>query len=134
MKPTISSLFQQLPTLQDDGLKRRILAALAQARVAEIRQKRHWQLFGLWSSTGVFFVALVLFGNTLLHSEFWNLVELLFTDSGTVWSYGGDFLFSLLETFPAVPLMMLLLPAMVLLFLFREWLSLEKRQNLKMAM
>lgn len=60
------------------------------------------------------------FGQDILASEFWQLASLLFTDAGIIMNYFSEFTYSLLETLPAFPIALILMPILSFL-LFQFW-------------
>lgn len=118
---TLSALFKNatLPNIPD-GLDGRIL------RQIEILQQNHLKrsLFitriGRFLSLGALFSAGFSFGHTIITSDFWKLLLLLFSDREVIMRYFSDFLISLLETFPAFSLSLILAP-IFFFFLFQFW-------------
>ncbi len=105
---------------------------LMQIDLLQSRQAYHQKRLSLAMivfSLGVFFVGVYQYGLTLIQSDFWTLLSLIFSDLGVLMSSLQDFSYSLLETLPLVPLLALLAP--IVLFFWSMSLLLavsEKRQ------
>jgi len=61
-----------------------------------------------------------IFAQTIITSDFWQLVSLLFSDASVVTQYWSAFLLSLLETLPALQISLILMPLLSFL-LFQFW-------------
>jgi hypothetical protein len=100
-------LKQEAPSLL---LRDRVLRAVAQAK------ERQTILYRRWSSLGIALSLLTLvwggveYETALLQSDFWTLITLLFSDIDVVMRSLGDFGYSLLETLPIMPLLILFTP------------------------
>lgn len=60
------------------------------------------------------------FGHSVIASDFWQLVALLFSDGSIIANYFSEFFLSLLETMPALPIAIILAPLFSFLF-FQFW-------------
>ncbi len=97
------------------GLERRILLAISAEAARQARRRLFLSYAGLIGSLGVFAYAAMTSGVHFVRSDFWHLLSLLFSDLGAVLGFWQDFLLSLAETFPVVPLIILLVPVFTLL-------------------
>lgn len=74
-------------------------------------------------SLGTFVFVLLNFWSGIVKSEFWSLLKLLFSDTAAVTSFWKDFLFSLLETFPAAHFAAILVPVLLLMVSLKIYFS-----------
>ncbi|MFZ1719904.1 MAG: hypothetical protein WAU28_00955 [Candidatus Moraniibacteriota bacterium] len=90
--------------------------------------------FGRIASLGALLYTGFAFGQDIVTSDFWQLASLLLTDAGIVMNYFGEFTSSLLETIPAFPIALLLIPILTfLIFQFRSLeISLERNHSLSL--
>lgn len=101
------SLPQEAPSL---SLREVILLRITVEEDLLAKRKRSWALFGLLTSFGVFSVFGLQYGALFLQSDFWTLLSLVFSDLGIIAVSFQDFFYSLLETLPVGPLLLLFLP------------------------
>lgn len=124
MKHTIHSIFQALPIPDISiALKDRILHAIVEEQSMRAQRERAWLLVGFLASAGFLVGAVGWYGSALVRSDFWSIVSLLFSDADVVLAYSGHFLYSLLETFPVIPVIAFLIPTLVLLLLGQEYVK-----------
>lgn len=117
---TLDSLFKNIRTDEPDkALEARILQALALARDFRLKRRLLMARAGFAGSLFAAVTAGFAYGQALLESDFWHLLPLLFSDISIVAQHWNDFLFSLMETFPAFALAALLTPIFFLLMSFR---------------
>lgn len=116
---TVKELFKDVQTsLPRQGLEDEILQTVLLLRSSQIRRRLIVSTAGLIFSGAFIVYAGVVYGSTLLGSEFFSVVSLLFSDIFVVASSWNDFLLLLLETVPVIPILLLLIPTFVfLLFL-----------------
>ncbi|MFA5872157.1 MAG: hypothetical protein WC858_05595 [Parcubacteria group bacterium] len=96
-------------------LEDKILHKISLIKEGRVRRKLLLSYVGFATSFSALIYAGTVFGSLILRSEFWNLANLLFTDMGIIAGHWTDFLFSLLETFPAVYLVAMIIPVFVFL-------------------
>lgn len=124
MDKKIDNLFKQLKNVEPSrGLEGRILRSIAAKQ--GWREKRRLifaDALGLFS-IGSFVFVLLNFWEGISSSSFWNLSALMFSDTGAVLSFWKDFLFSLLETFPAVHFAAILAPVLLLMVSLKIYFS-----------
>jgi len=82
----------------------------------EIRQKITSSYIYMFGSVCLFFYSFFAFGQSIIKSEFWSLVSLLFSDMQIVLSNWQEFVYSLLETFPLTATIAVLIPVVALLW------------------
>ncbi len=128
----ISSLFKNLtlatprPFLRD-----RILAAVALAGEQRTAAHRRFSLVGMILSGALLLFGGMEYGESLLQSDFWTLMTLLFSDMDFVVRSFGEFGYSLLETLPLLPLLVLFAPLTIFFWSLSLLLALPER-NTKM--
>lgn len=92
-----------------------VLAEIGLLREKQTKRKLVLSYFSLAGSLGAFVLAVFEYGGAFLQSEFWSLLKLLSTDAGIALENWNDFSFSLLETFPTVSVIIILIPIFALL-------------------
>lgn len=108
---TLYSLFVELKKEAPRPLLRsRILMAIAEAEEKEATLYRRFSFVGIILSLGTLVWGGIEYGEALLQSDFWTLITLLFSDVDVIMRSFGDFGYSLLETLPLMPLLMLFAP------------------------
>ena len=108
---TIKALFESMQmTLPDKDLEGRILSAIDSQRIVQAKRDYMIARIGFVGSFATLAFSGWSYGQVFLQSDFWNLVSLLFSDAAVVLLHWGDFSYSLLETFPALPIMLFLVP------------------------
>ena len=116
MKSSFISLFQSLPETELPlGLESRIFERIAELRLREARRAILVSYARLAVSGGLFVMACFFVGSTILGSEFVRTLSLLFSDMTLLAQYGSDFFWLVLETFPVIPVVLLLTPLFFLL-------------------
>jgi hypothetical protein len=114
MTQNIHKLFKNLNNIEPSrGLEGRILQAISAEEKKSIRVKIMLIYAGFASSIILLLYAVFSFEQAFLQSEFWSLLSLSISDAGTVMKYGGDYIFSLLETFPVILAVIFLVPLFV---------------------
>ena len=125
---TLNSLFKNIQVVEPEKtLEEKILRSIALATSQQTKRNLMIAWFGFVGS----FVALIFFGwsygPAFLQSDFWNLISLLFSDAVVVADNWSDFSFSLLETFPAFSIILLLFPVFTFLLTFSMYAKLFKK-------
>jgi hypothetical protein len=132
MSQKLHHLFKNIkeldPTERLEGL---ILQKIELERGKNVRNKLVFSYIGLISSTLAVFYTLLAFGQTLLRSEFWNILSLAFSDAGIVLANWHDYLYSAMETFPVLTVAIILLPIFILLMSIDFYLNLSHKNNFK---
>jgi len=116
------------PPSQLEGV---ILRRIGQEKSKQVKKRLILSYFGLLASTTAFFYTVPVFGNSLMKSEFWDMAHLAFSDIMIVAKNWNDFSLSLLETFPTVNIIAILLPIFTLLLSFSLYLDLDNKGNHK---
>lgn len=115
MNNRLRHLFQNLPEKEPSNrLKTVILARIERERTRSIQRKLWLSYAAIAVSLAAFLGALVTAGNALIHSEFWSLAALSFSDAMTIARDWQDFAYSLLETLPVFDLSVLIVPIVAL--------------------
>ncbi len=96
------------------------LTGLILARIEKIQRRNFWTKIAISTlgafasaSTAVYFF--IIFKESILFSEFWNILSLAFSDATIIASHYPEFFFSLLETLPAMTFAIILIPIFTLL-------------------
>jgi len=97
-------------------------------RAKTLKRKLVFSYLGLAGSSLAIFGAILGFGGSILQSEFWNLSTLLFSDLMVVAGNWQDFMYSLLETFPVINAIIILIPVFTLFLSFNAYLN-NRRSN-----
>ncbi len=112
---TLTILFRQSSNPEPNpGLRGKILNQIAVEQHRIVLVRRRLALFGVALSGLAFSAGVLMYGQMFLQSDFWTLLSLLFTDLSTILGTSQDFVYSLLETAPVLPLVVFLFPLMVL--------------------
>ena len=115
MKSSLHSFFKSLPEAElPVGLSERIFSEIGRVREREIRRTILFSRIRVVVSGVAACVALFFAGSAVLGSEFAQLISLVVSDTLVLTAYGGELFWLFLETFPAIPFMLFLIP----LFLF----------------
>jgi len=116
MTQNIKTLFKNLKDLEPSaGLGGKILKAIVLEKSWQAKKRLIFADALMLGSLGAFVFVLLNFWEGISKSEFWSLLKLLFSDTASVATFWKDFLFSLLETFPAVHFAAILAPVFLLL-------------------
>lgn len=116
MLQNIQNLFKRLKNVEPSrGLEGKILKSIAREKSWQVKKRLIFADALTLGSLGAFVFVLMNFWNGIAGSEFWSLLKLLFSDTTAVAAFWKDFLFSLLETFPAVHLAAVLAPVLLLM-------------------
>ena len=84
---------------------------------------------GLIGSILAVFYTLFSFGQTLLKSEFWSMLSLLFSDWQIVARNFYDFVYSVLETFPVLTVVIILIPIFTLFLSANTYFNLSNNKH-----
>jgi hypothetical protein len=123
---TLHAIFKEIPSVDFSmDMEGRISRAIEGERVALEKGRNRIFFAGFALSAVGLFVATLWHGSALIESDFWSMTALLFSDADVVMAHGSAFLFSLLETFPVIPAVVLLAPVFVLLLLAEEYAKLD---------
>lgn len=116
MKQDLHYVFKSISEIEPSPkLEGLVLSKIQFLKEKQTKRKLIFSYLGLAGSFGSFVLAVFSYGQILFNSDFWNLLKLLATDAGIIFENRNDFVLSLLETFPAASLAIILIPAFVLL-------------------
>lgn len=128
----LNQAFKAIKSIEPPAkLRAAILCNIKEAEIRQMRRKLMFSEAGLVGSVLAVFYTLFAFGQTLFKSEFWSMMSLVFTDAGIVLSHWNDFLYSVLENFPVLTLVIILLPIFVLFISISSYLKLSNKNNFK---
>lgn len=124
MSEKISRLFKKMKEIEPAaGLEGAILARIEAGKNFKIKRKRIISVFGLALSGVASVYAGLTFGNEILQSEFWKLMSLAFSDLGVISTNWENYVYSLLETFPAIYAAIIIAPVFALLLSISSYLN-----------
>lgn len=112
--------------LPREGLEKEIFQAVLVVKNREMRRRLMVSYVGIISSLGALVYTSLTFGKTLLESEFWSIILLVFSDLTVAVRYSNDFLLSLLETFPAFSVASVLLPTFIFFMFLNMYAGAQK--------
>lgn len=92
-----------------------LLSKIEFLKKRQVKKKLLLSYFSLATSFSFFLLTVFGYGNALVNSDFWDFIKLISTDTEVVFGNLGDFVFLLLETFPFMSLIMILIPVFALL-------------------
>ena len=116
MKRSFESLFKSLPETElPAGLESRIFDRIAELRLREARLAIIFSYARLVISGGLSIAAFSFVGSTIVESDFMQIASLFLSDMTLFAQHGSSLLWFLLETFPAIPIVLLLTPIFLLL-------------------
>ena len=130
MAKKLHQLFQNIaeinPPLQ---LERAILARIEAIKARRVRRQLVLSYAGLAGSVLAIFYTFFTFGLTLVKSDFWSLITLLFSDAGVVARDWNNYAFSLLENFPSLSFAAILLPVFLLMLSINSYLNINNKHK-----
>lgn len=133
MNAKFGQIYKETETFEPSPkLERLILKRIDRERSKQRREKMLLSWAGLTVSGAGIIYALAAFGQAILNSEFWSMITLAYSDIGIVAGHWQDFAYSLLETFPAVNLILIIAPVFSLLLFFHFLFSLNHKSNNKL--
>lgn len=124
---SLNRIFKDIQVFPEPVLEERILRVLSQEQERLVRKRTRLAVSGVALSIVLFLGTTLFLGTALIQSEFWSLFKLIFSDMGALMTSSGDFLYSLLETLPIVPLIAFFIPSTIFFFSMSFWLSLDER-------
>lgn len=129
---SIRFYFQHLARLDPNpSLETRVLGALRQEQARSLLFRKRIALVALIVSSLLFVGAVVSAGVTLVQSDFWTMLGLLFSDPAVMLDVAGDFFSVLLETLPLMSLLFLLAPLALSFWSAGAWLRAAGREPLR---
>jgi hypothetical protein len=133
MSSKISQIFREISEINPPaGLGNLILQKIDLERSKSLQRKIYLSYFGLGGSLAAMLYAILVFGKSFLNSEFWSMLSLAFSDIMVVAAHWNEFADSLMETFPVVNLIAILIPLFTLFLSLNFYLSLARRNNHKL--
>lgn len=103
MTQNLQKIFKNLKDIEPSrALEGKILKAISFENSQKVARKIMLARAGLTVSFGALAYTLFVFGRSFLESDFWNLLKLILSDTGTIAGHFGDFSISLLETLPVL--------------------------------
>lgn len=130
MSQKFRQLFKNIQELEPPiQLETAIFRAVAMAESRKVRQKIVLSYAGFLASAIALIYASATLGTAFLHSEFWSVATLLFSDVLVVAGNWQEFAYSLLETFPALTLAAILIPVFTLFLSISSYLSLNNNHH-----
>lgn len=110
-----------------------IFSRIENERIKKIKRRLIISYLGIVGSGLLAIYATISYGQNFLHSEFWTMFSLLFSDLTIIIKNWNSFGFSLMETFPMVSSVVLLFSVFMLLisinFYFKNKFSLIHKYN-----
>jgi len=94
---------------------------LERGRIAQ--RKLTLDRVGITGSILFFLLAVLLYGQVIVESEFWELASLAFSDLGIIAQNWNKFAYSLMETLPVMYLAIILAPVFFLFLFSSSYLS-----------
>lgn len=128
--PNLEKLFKTKAREESfSSLEKAIFLRIEKEKSLLARKKIFISSFSLAFSSLATFSAFFFFGRNLWQSEFWNMLSLLSSDASLILGYWQQFGLSLLETFPAVSAVAILLPSAILFLSLGYYLDSRKMQK-----
>jgi hypothetical protein len=119
MSEKLNQLFSKISDLEPThGLEKAVSAYIELERRKRLRLKLAFSKFGIGLSMSGFLYAVFILGGALVNSDFASMLTLAFSDLTTVAQNWNTYAFSLLETLPAIEIIGILFPALVLFWSF----------------
>ncbi|NTU66913.1 MAG: EscU/YscU/HrcU family type III secretion system export apparatus switch protein [Candidatus Moranbacteria bacterium] len=116
MEKKLKTIFERFGSDEPgEALKDRILSRIEKERIRVARRRLFVSAAGLFASLVAMVFSGYASGNSFLQSDFWSILNLVFSDIGIVSAHLGDFIASLAETFPVVDAVLLTIPVFTLL-------------------
>ena len=127
MNQNLSQIFKSVKEIQpSEGLESLILSKISEARNKQIKRKLWLASFGLAGSFAFAMYAFLVFGSAILKSEFWSIINLVFSDMLIVAQNWKEFTFSLLETLPVFGIIVIIVPIFIFLWSLKTYQELSK--------
>jgi hypothetical protein len=129
-KLKLSQIFKKTKQIEPSSeLVGLILKRLEKEKDKQIKRDLFLSYTGLALSFSAGIYVLITFSKTFLQSEFWNMASLLFSDLSIVAGYWKEYAYSLLETFPFMHMIAILIPVFILMLSFNLYSSLKKEMH-----
>ncbi len=129
MDKELKKIFKQIVEAPSEKLAERIMQAIEREKAKKFRQKLLLIRLAFLISFLLMVYFIFQFGTIIARSEFWTLFSLIFFDTKILFEYWNEYMFSLLETFPVIQLVFLMIPLYLLLVLARGYAILSARHS-----
>lgn len=130
----LKELFKNIHEIEPPSvLEKTILSRIEILRNQSLKKRLALSYFGLAFSFLTMISAIIVFGKNIWQSEFWSIFFLIFSDSLILAEYWKEFLYSLLETFPVIPTVVILAPVLILLLSLDFYLSISNQNHNRYA-
>lgn len=106
-----------------------IFESIQQEKAKRLKRKVRLTYFGLATSALTLIYSGLSFGTSFIKSDFWNMASLATSDFLIISKHWEEYSLSLLETFPVLSAIAMLVPLCVLLRFFSLSLDLNKKIN-----
>lgn len=116
MDQRLLKAFKNIRTVEPSKeLEMAILSRLTIERNRKFKRNMLFSRLGIIGSLAALAYSILTYGNAFLSSDFWNMLSLAFSDAMIIASHWNEFIQSLLETFPAITVTIILTPLFTLL-------------------
>ena len=130
MTQKLHQIFKNIDQIEPPfALKKAILRKIELERKRKAERKLFLANSGLVVSLGVFLGMISSYGQSFVQSDFWQFIKLLFSDARIVSGNWKEFAFSLVETFPLISVIFILIPFFVLLLSLDSYLDCQRRNH-----
>jgi len=138
MSEKLNQLFSKISEIEPSlGLEKAVLVLIEFERNKKLRLKLAFSKIGISVSSLGFLYAVFVLGGALISSDFASMLALVFSDLTTVAQNWNTYAFSLLETLPAIEIIGILFPALVLFWSFSFYSKISQKnfhRHLQMRM
>ncbi|MFZ2975358.1 MAG: hypothetical protein WA055_01865 [Candidatus Moraniibacteriota bacterium] len=116
MSKKIHQLFKNISEINPpEKLSNLILSKIEKIKIRIFWTKIAVSTFGAFVSAGMSVYFFIILKESILFSEFWSMLSLIFSDASVVATHYQEFFFSLLETLPSMTFAIMLIPIFTLL-------------------
>ena len=130
MGEQLKQLFQNLPDIVPSaGLAGMVSRRIQKEEAEKLRRQLWFSRLAALASVAAAALAIMTFGNELVHSEFAKMLSLSFSDLNIIAGNWGDYLQSLMETFPTLTVIGLLIPLFALFISASSYASLNEHRH-----
>lgn len=129
MKQSLNQLFKNISELNPPSkLEDAILSKIETEKSKLLKRKLLFSYLSLAGSAAAVFATIFAFGRVFLESEFLNVASLAFSDAAIVSAHWQEFFYSILETFPVINTIVILIPVFALLLSLNLLTSLDNKK------
>jgi len=127
----LNQIFKNIQEIEPPrGLSELILKRVELEKDKQIKRKLFLSYAGFCSSVAATFYAFLAFGSSFLKSDFWSMLSLMFSDLMIVAGNWKTYLYSLVETFPVVNVIAILIPIFGLLAFLNLLVSIKNNKHI----